>query len=110
MLTRLAGPTAHTTSLVEKGFIIPLGQLLNHPKGNIRTQAAWAIGNIIGDREGYRDLVLEAGLLPLILNIWNGEGLDIDSKKESFRIALWIVDNMCRYKPDWHLVIITLKI
>ena len=37
----------------------------------------------------YRDLVLEAGLLPLILNIWNGDGLDIDSKKESFRIALW---------------------
>ena len=83
---------------------MPLGKLLNHPLGSIRTQAAWAIGNIIGDREGYRDLVLEAGFLPFILNIWNGEGLDETSRKESFRISLWIVDNMCRYKPDWHLV------
>lgn len=84
--------------------MIPLGRLLHHPKGNIRTQAAWAIGNIIGDREGYRDLVLEAGLLPSILNIWKGEHRDIDAQKESFRISFWIVDNMCRYKPDWQMM------
>ena len=82
----------------------PLGKLLVHPLGSIRTQAAWGIGNIIGDREGYRDLVLEAGLLPRILNIYHGAGLDESSQRESFRISLWIVDNMCRYRPDWHLM------
>jgi hypothetical protein len=76
--------------------------------GSIRTQAAWAIGNIIGDREGFRDIVLEAGLLPSILNIWKGEDMDLDSQRESFRISLWIVDNMCRYKPNWQLVYIVL--
>ena len=100
----LAGPTAHTTALVEKNYLPALGKLLRHRSGSIRTQAAWAIGNIIGDREGYRDLVLEAGLLPAILDIWNGSNMDQGARKESFRISLWIVDNMCRYKPDWHLV------
>ena len=99
-----AGPTAHTTYLVDIGCLPMVGKLLNHPLGSIRTQAAWSIGNIIGDREGYRDLVLEQGLLPSILQIWKGEGLDGDSQKESFRIALWIVDNMCRYKPNWMLM------
>jgi hypothetical protein len=105
ILTNIAaGPTGHTTYLVEKGFLLPLGKLLNHPLGSIRTQAAWAIGNIIGDREGYRDLVLEAGLLSSILQIWKGAEMDEDSQRESFRISLWIVDNMCRYKPNWLLM------
>lgn len=91
---------------MEKGFLQPLGMLLNHPLGSIRTQAAWAIGNIIGDREGYRDEVLKRGFLPAILQIHKGSGLDSAAQRESFRIALWIVDNMCRYKPDWHLVIL----
>ncbi|KAJ3276059.1 Importin alpha subunit (Karyopherin alpha subunit) (Serine-rich RNA polymerase I suppressor protein) [Terramyces sp. JEL0728] len=105
ILTNIAaGPTEHTTALVEKGFLQPLGMLLNHPLGTIRTQAAWAIGNIIGDREGYRDEVLKRGFLPSILQIHKGSGLDSAGQRESFRIALWIVDNMCRYKPDWHLM------
>jgi hypothetical protein len=90
--------------LVDSGFLPLLGKLLHHPLGSIRTQAAWAIGNIIGDREGYRDLVLEAGMLPSILQIWRADDLDEDSQRESFRISLWIVDNMCRYKPNWLLM------
>ena len=49
-------------------------------------------------------MVLKAGLLPAILEIWIGDNLNDNVKKEALRISLWIVDNMCRYKPDWHLV------
>jgi hypothetical protein len=99
-----AGPTKNTTHLVDAGYLPPLGNLLRHHKGNIRTQAAWAVGNIIGDREGYRDLVLKAGLIQPILDIWKGDWEDQDAQRESFRISMWIIDNMCRYKPDWNLV------
>ena len=37
----ILGPTENTSALVEKGFLLPLGHLLMHPLGNIRTQAAW---------------------------------------------------------------------
>ncbi|KAI8902678.1 armadillo-type protein [Globomyces pollinis-pini] len=100
-----AGPTSHTTILVDMGYLPYLGRLLQHELGPIRTQAAWAIGNIIGDREGYRDLILQNNLLPLILNIWKVNTFDTEAARvESKRISFWIVDNMCRYKPDWHLM------
>jgi hypothetical protein len=35
-----AGPTPHTTYLVDHGFLQPLGKLLNHPSGAIRTQVS----------------------------------------------------------------------
>ncbi|KAJ2999418.1 hypothetical protein HDV02_003036 [Globomyces sp. JEL0801] len=106
-----AGPTSHTTILVDMGYLPYLGRLLQHELGPIRTQAAWAIGNIIGDREGYRDLILQNNLLPLILNIWKVNTFDTEAARvESKRISFWIVDNMCRYKPDWHLYIVNANV
>ncbi|KAL2918655.1 hypothetical protein HK105_201489 [Polyrhizophydium stewartii] len=103
VLTNIAaGPTHQTTEIVNIGFLPLLVQLLRHESGSVRTQAAWAIGNIVGDREGFRDRVLKEGTLPAILTIWQGKFQDESSRKEAFRIAMWVVDNMCRYKPDWH--------
>lgn len=72
----------------------------------IRTQAAWAIGNIVGDREGFRDFVLQEGILGPLLEIWKKTGEQPEpeeyQQKESFRISMWVCDNMCRYKPNWH--------
>ncbi|KAI8916046.1 armadillo-type protein [Gorgonomyces haynaldii] len=98
-----AGPTNHTTSIVEAGFLPLLQTMLSHKEGTIRTQAAWAIGNVVGDREGFRDIVLQNGILHPLLRIWEGPGFrDESARKEAFRIAMWVVDNMCRYKPNWH--------
>ena len=103
ILTNIAaGPTIQTNAIVESGFLPFLVPLLSHPTGAVRTQAAWAVGNIIGDREGFRDLVLQEGTLAHILKIWEGDFPDESHRKEAFRIAMWVVDNMCRYKPDWH--------
>lgn len=106
ILTNIAaGPTSHTTAIVDLNFLPLLVGCLRHPCGAVRTQAAWAIGNIVGDREGYRDIVLNAGVLDPLLKIWElGNFTDVVAQKESFRIAMWVVDNMCRYKPDWHKV------
>ncbi|KAH6572385.1 hypothetical protein BASA60_006646 [Batrachochytrium salamandrivorans] len=103
ILTNIAaGPTAQTTKIVELGFLPHIVRLLGHPSGSIRTQAAWALGNVVGDREGFRDRVLQEGTLPAVLTIWHGDFSEESSRKEAFRIAMWVVDNMCRYKPDWH--------
>lgn len=99
-----AGPTVHTSAIVENEFLPLLNQLLIHPSGGVRTQATWSIGNIVGDREGYRDVVLQNCCLSAILHIWQGEFPDESSRKEAFRISMWVVDNMCRYRPDWHLM------
>lgn len=81
-----------------------LSQLLLHRSGSIRTQATWAIGNVVGDREGFRDIVLRDCSLTAILHIWQGDFPDETSRKEAFRICMWVVDNMCRYKPDWNMM------
>ena len=99
-----AGPTIHTSAIVDCEFLPLLNDLLLHPSGSIRTQATWAIGNIVGDREGYRDIVLQNCSLDAILHIWQGAFPDEVSRKEAFRISMWVVDNMCRYRPDWHLM------
>ncbi|KAI8927221.1 armadillo-type protein [Entophlyctis helioformis] len=97
-----AGPTPHTAEIVRLGFLPHLVNMLRSTNGGVRTQAAWALGNIIGDREGFRDLVLQAGALTPLLHIWEGSFPLESQRKEAFRIAMWVVDNMCRYKPDWH--------
>lgn len=45
--------------------------------------------------------MLQAGTLDHLLKIWHGDIQDESHRKEAFRIAMWVVDNMCRYKPDW---------
>jgi importin subunit alpha-1 len=82
-------------------YLPVLTQALALPTLRCRTQAAWAIGNIVGDREGYRDVVLQTGVLQPLLRIWDGCDFSQDKTKESFRIAMWVCDNMCRYKPNW---------
>ena len=47
--------------------------------------------------------------LSAILQIWQGEFSDESARKEAFRISMWVVDNMCRYRPDWHLMDPALK-
>ena len=42
--------------------------------------------------------------LKAILHIWEGNFKDETSRKEAFRICLWVVDNMMRYRPDFQLM------
>lgn len=44
-------------------------QLLMSPNEDVREQAAWALGNIAGDSVDCRDMVLNHGALPALLQV-----------------------------------------
>lgn len=57
----------------------------------LHPQAAWALGNIAGDNPSFRDLVLNSGGLPPILQI-----LTQSTRTELTRTATWTLLNLCR--------------
>lgn len=57
-------------------------------------QAVWALGNIAGDSPQCRNLVLQAGALPPLL-----EQLGDNQKVSMQRNATWTLSNFCRGKP-----------
>ncbi|KAI9193080.1 armadillo-type protein [Polychytrium aggregatum] len=101
-----AGSTDTTSVIVNAGFIEPLASLLTHEDGAVRVQAAWALGNICGDNEQFRNLVLETKrALYDILHIWHGDFKRQQDRPLAMEIAAWAASNMFRYKGlDWDAV------
>lgn len=71
-LTNLAsGAACHTRAVVEAGAVPSLILLLSaSPIAECREQAIWCLGNIAGDSEDLRELVLRSGALLPILQVW----------------------------------------
>lgn len=59
-----------------------------------KPQAVWALGNIAGDSPQCRNMVLQAGALPPLL-----EQLGDQQKVSMQRNATWTLSNFCRGKP-----------
>jgi hypothetical protein len=57
-------------------------------------QAVWALGNIAGDSPQCRNMVLQAGALPPLL-----DQLGDKQKVSMQRNATWTLSNFCRGKP-----------
>ncbi|KAI8809762.1 armadillo-type protein [Cladochytrium replicatum] len=103
VLTNIAaGLPCHTRALVDAGFVSPLVNLLTHSEGIVRTQAAWALGNIAGDSHVFRDQILANGALGPLMDLWNGYFEDDQKRRSGMHVAIWAFANLCRWrKPDW---------
>lgn len=100
-----AGSTEPTQIIVSLGFIPILSNLLKHSDGAVRVQAAWALGNIAGDNEIFRNEVLKQGSLCDILKIYLGDFSRSQDKILAMEIAAWAASNMFRYKGvDWDML------
>ena len=55
--------------VIDAGAVGIFVQLLLSPNEDVREQAAWALGNVAGDSVMCRDLVLELGALPALLQL-----------------------------------------
>jgi len=94
VLNIASGTTEHTTHVVQNGAIDRYIALLASPSEGVREQCVWALGNIAGDSPAFRDMVLDAGVLPLMLEILNNS-----SNISILRQAVWAISNLLRGKP-----------
>ncbi|XP_010482548.1 PREDICTED: importin subunit alpha-8-like [Camelina sativa] len=89
VLTNIA--TEKPNELVDHDAIRILIQLVDSPKGYVREQAIWALGNVAGHSTKYRDFVLQLGvLMPLLILLCMGNSL---------RIGTWTLCNLFCGKP-----------
>jgi len=66
-------------------------------------QAAWALGNIIGDNKEFRDQVLYYDVVTPLFSIW--QPLNHPDSTSAKHVAVWTYANLCRYRSaDWSKV------
>ncbi len=92
-LTNIAS-TSMTHVVVDAGAVEPLIQLLRNQNPDVREQAAWCLGNIAGDKQEFRDLLLFSGIIePLLLNLTD------PATSSLLGNVTWTLSNLCRGKP-----------
>lgn len=64
---------------------------------DVRAQSVWALGNIVGDGTENRDRVLEAGALPIILDLLQTSSSS--TKLDMVRNVAWILSNVFKRQP-----------
>jgi len=99
-----AGTTEQTRTIIDAGAVPVLIELLRSENKEVRTQAAWSLGNIAGDCGEFRDIVLHGGTLQPLLELWKGND-SIESKNHMLQVAMWTLANLCRWhRSDWDVV------
>nr|XP_053638287.1 uncharacterized protein LOC128692941 isoform X1 [Cherax quadricarinatus] len=105
-----AGTSQQTATVVEEGLVPILIRLLGNEMSNVREQAAWALGNIAGDGQKYRNLLLREGILmPLLDTLRDVLRIPVSL----VRVSTWVLSNLLRYKeykmtPEERTVCVTI--
>lgn len=95
-LTNIASGThQHCHSILEKGCASHLIALLQSQNEDVREQAVWALGNIGGDSAHCRDLILQSGALPMLI-----ECVRQTTRQTMIKNGSWAISNLCRGKPN----------
>lgn len=92
------GDADQTKAVVEAGAVAPLVALLSSPSQEVRDQAIWTLGNIIGDGAHYRDLMLENQFLLILCDFIRSQ-IAANAKISLIRNCVWCLSNLCRGKP-----------
>jgi hypothetical protein len=94
-ITNIAsGTSLHTQTIIEKGSVPLLINLLNSSNETVKDQAAWALGNIGGDAAHCRDLILQNGGLQLLIKCF-----ETATRPSTIKNSSWAISNLCRGKP-----------
>jgi importin subunit alpha-6/7 len=95
-LTNIAS-TAFTERIVQHpGTVDKLASLLKHDCPHVREQAGWCLGNIAGDKNEFRDMLLQNK------SVVDGMIVNLEEPHSSSLLQnlCWSVSNLCRGKPQ----------
>ncbi len=96
-LTNIASGTPDQARVViDNGAVPEFTRLLASANLEIREQALWALGNIVGESPQYRDFILQHEVVQPLLAFANDEALTM----AMLRTATWVLSNLCRGKPQ----------
>ncbi|KAG0726139.1 Importin subunit alpha-1 [Chionoecetes opilio] len=110
-LTNLASGTLnHTAAVVDGGAVAVLVEALSGGDERVAEQAAWALGNIVGEQQ-FRNLVVSMGVVaPLLAALHSGRAFtssyastsssssSIAAPVSLVRVVTWVLANIFRHK------------
>lgn len=91
----VSGASIYTQTIIEKGAVPLLTNLLNSTNETVRDQAAWALGNVGGDVSHCRDLILKHGGMDLLIKCF-----ETATRPSTVKNSSWAISNLCRGKPN----------
>jgi hypothetical protein len=95
-LTNIAsGTTEQTQAVVDSGAAAILVELLEDQNEELVDQCVWALGNIAGDSEKMRDIIINAGGNTIVINIIQNL-INAGSNIKLLRNATWFLSNLNR--------------
>ncbi|KAK8378696.1 hypothetical protein O3P69_009417 [Scylla paramamosain] len=94
VITNIAsGRSEHTQAVVDAGAVGVLVGLVSTGSGDVREQAVWALGNIVGDGARCRDVVLKQGVIPPLVDL-----LHVNVSTSLRRQVCWVLTNLLRVR------------